>query len=146
MLQERYAIANKEGKTIGIASIDMDNLKIINDTYGHAKGDEALIILARSLCSVLKEDEFCARVGGDEFAAVINISSGDRCTEFRNDLMEALYNSGFVGDECHVDASIGICMNTDKDASSVFACLQIADERMYDEKKNKKKMLLSRMR
>lgn len=146
MLQDRYALANKEGKTIGVASIDMDNLKIINDTYGHAEGDEALIILARSLCSVLKEDEFCARVGGDEFAAVINISSGDRCTEFRNDLMEALSNSGFVGDECHVDASIGICMNTDKDASSVFACLQIADERMYDEKKNKKKMLLSRMR
>lgn len=55
-----------------LAMLDMDNLKQINDTHGHAVGDRALIALARGLRRNLRDDDFIARLGGDEFAVLAN--------------------------------------------------------------------------
>ena len=138
-LQEKYSEARAAYKTIGICSIDMDNLKIINDTFGHAEGDRALIILAKALSSSLREGDICARNGGDEFAAVINVTSHDRCSEFKREFAEALKReSEEVKDKYVVDASVGICESTEYSASSLVACIQLADRRMYEEKRNKK--------
>lgn len=139
ILQEKYAEARSEYRTIGICSIDMDNLKIINDTYGHSEGDKALIILAKSITSCMQEGDICARIGGDEFAAVINVTSRERCSDFKRDLAEALKRESMeMGSKYIVDASVGICESTEYHASSLVACIQLADRRMYEEKRNKK--------
>ena len=57
--------------SIALLLIDMDNFKHINDTYGHAGGDTALKELARILTETFRKDDYIARIGGDEFAAIL---------------------------------------------------------------------------
>lgn len=131
--------AKARGNTIGIASVDMDNLKKINDTYGHGEGDKALITLARALSSVMKNGDFCARIGGDEFAAIINITNSDRCEEFKREFLGALIEeSQKSGLAEEIQASVGMCESNEEEAVSMLACIQLADKRMYEEKRNKK--------
>lgn len=139
-MQDRYAQAISESKHIGIASIDMDNLKVINDNFGHAEGDNALILLAKALNSVMKEGDFCARVGGDEFAAVINVTRADRCAEFKREFQEAIdyYGNKSENASYKIGASVGICESSEIEASSLMSCVRIADARMYSDKRDRK--------
>lgn len=61
----------EQKKPIALLLIDMDNFKHINDTYGHAGGDTALKELARILKNTFRKDDYVARIGGDEFAAIL---------------------------------------------------------------------------
>ncbi len=129
-----------DGMTISLASIDMDNLKLINDIYGHADGDFALKTLSRILNSCLDPDEICARFGGDEFSAVIISTKPGRVEEFIDlftlRLAEASRSSG---KPYPIHASIGVCDLKGGDTKHIFACMQTADERMYINKRNYKK-------
>ena len=138
LFQESYASSKADGSTIALASIDMDNLKMINDTFGHAEGDKAIIILAKALSSTMKEGDFCARIGGDEFAAVIHITYEGRATEFKQELRDALKRESQASKDYEVGASIGICESTEQSAPSLVACIQLADGRMYEDKRSRK--------
>jgi len=138
LFQKKFFEAKANGDNIGIVSIDMDNLKFINDTYGHAEGDRALIALANALSSVLNAGDFCARTGGDEFAAVFNINYPERCNEFTIDFLEALKRESLNIEEYDVEASIGICESIEPVATSLATSIQVADKRMYDNKKSRK--------
>lgn len=139
-MQDRYALVASENKHLGLASIDMDNLKEINDTYGHSEGDKALILLANALKSVMKGGDFCARIGGDEFSAIIDITKPDRCTEFKKELQEAIehININSMDLPYKIGASVGICQSNEHEASSLLSCVRIADSRMYSEKRERK--------
>ena len=63
--------SEKRGEPIALLLIDMDNFKNINDTYGHAGGDEALKKLAQLLKDTFRTVDYVARIGGDEFAAIL---------------------------------------------------------------------------
>lgn len=139
IMKRRFEQAKRGVDIIGIASIDMDNLKVINDNYGHSEGDKALIALARALSSVMQEGDACARIGGDEFAAVIGITHPGRAKEFREELAAALVEeSRSAGMSVNVEASVGICESAEPEAVSMFSCIQTADKRMYEEKRSRK--------
>ena len=128
-----------EGTTISIASIDMDNLKLINDIYGHADGDFALTTLATVLKTCLKEGELCARFGGDEFSAVLVSDQPGRIEEFVNIFGLRLSEvSKSSGKPYPIHASVGVCDLKGGDTKHIFACMQLADERMYINKRNYK--------
>ena len=66
--------------------VDIDDFKLINDRYGHAAGDAALVAIAEALMRSVREGEFVARIGGEEFAiilpdtdAVTSLTIADRC-------------------------------------------------------------------
>jgi len=67
VIDELFILANDEGKNLGVEMMDIDFFKQVNDTYGHAKGDELLKALAQVLKSIVNEKIFVARYGGDEF-------------------------------------------------------------------------------
>ncbi len=138
LLQESFARVREGIENIAIVSVDMDNLKVINDTYGHAEGDKALIVIAKALSSVMREGDFCARIGGDEYAAVIKITEKNRSVKFKKEFNEALDKANKDLNKYKVGASVGICETTDHEATSLMACIQIADKRMYEEKKSRK--------
>ena len=65
-------------KTTGVVLLDLDDLKIINDTYGHEKGDEALKLCYQCIRQAFKNEKNCFRIGGDEFAYVYHSEEKDQ--------------------------------------------------------------------
>lgn len=63
--------ARREGEPFALVIIDLDDLKHVNDEYGHARGDEALRLLSRRLSAVLRKSDVIARFGGDEFTILM---------------------------------------------------------------------------
>ncbi len=122
---------------IAVASIDMDGLKEINDNLGHAAGDEALKGIAHCLESVLKEGEIAARMGGDEFEAVLVLNSSARIGQFIRSFRSAIKKANAENNaEFTLSASIGTCEVTNWE--TLMECMNKADKIMYIEKKTKK--------
>jgi diguanylate cyclase (GGDEF)-like protein len=88
--------------------IDIDNFKLINDTKGHASGDEALIFLANNLRRVFGDSDAIYRVGGDEFCVILVNANSQRALELGEQLMQAIHekSTDFAG----LTLSAGIAM------------------------------------
>lgn len=78
----RMVVNSDPDKRIGIIYIDIDNLKQINDTYGHTVGDKAILAIANILISTVRQRDIVARLGGDEFAVVVEEVSGHKSTAY----------------------------------------------------------------
>jgi diguanylate cyclase (GGDEF)-like protein len=72
-LRERLKAAT-DSRCLCLAVFDLDYFKQINDAFGHAAGDEVLKAVARAICEHLRQDDFVARIGGDEFGLLIWVS------------------------------------------------------------------------
>ena len=70
-LQVAFLQAQRHGRSLALCSIDLDNFKPVNDTFGHAAGDELLVETARRLRFSMRAADTVARLGGDEFAAIL---------------------------------------------------------------------------
>ena len=125
---------------VSIVSIDMDDLKKINDKYGHSEGDYALMILATALKAFVNDNEICARFGGDEFSAVLISEDPGRSEEFLNTFSEALKSASKASGKPYViHASMGLCELKGGDTKHIIACMQTADQHMYMNKRSYKK-------
>jgi diguanylate cyclase (GGDEF)-like protein len=116
---------------VGAFVIDLDNFKEVNDNFGHAAGDEVLIVVARRLTRVLREHDLLARTGGDEFVAVV--ADPDVCDNM-NELVDRLrmaITSPIRGEAgtYQVGASIGAA--TMPAPVTMSQLLKAADEDMY---------------
>lgn len=63
--------SEQDGEAVAFMLVDLDDFKMVNDTYGHAKGDEVLQTVAKYLKLAFRKDDYVARIGGDEFAVII---------------------------------------------------------------------------
>lgn len=134
--------AKRRVSHLSVVSIDMDDLKIINDTYGHQAGDECLSALARALKSVVSEEEVIARFGGDEFAAILASPDPYRHTHFEADLLNAIdAENALMNKEYSVHASIGLVYIGTNIKGSLAQHIQSADQIMYAKKSEYKKTL-----
>ncbi len=131
----------KEGDSLLVCVADMDGLKYINDTFGHAEGDYGIKAVCNSLMSITEGNEICVRSGGDEFflVGIGKYSKADekkRAVAFAEALAKA---SEDAGKPYHISASIGCAVFKDCKAISLDSALSEADERMYRYKiKNRK--------
>jgi diguanylate cyclase (GGDEF)-like protein len=110
--------------------IDMDNFKFINDNYGHATGDDALIGVADVIRESVRESDIVARLGGDEFMIFAPDSDHQIAAGIAERIIESLlsHNELFAGSRCSV--SIGIC-NVDNMATGFDALYDCADQALY---------------
>lgn len=72
------ARAERTGAPVSVVAIDIDNMKTINDTWGHAAGDAAICLVSRALNATLRTSDVCARVGGDEFTVLFADTNGEQ--------------------------------------------------------------------
>lgn len=138
-------LENAEHKDVFIVSIDLNDMKTINDTYGHHSGDEALCITANALTNAAVKsgiNVICSRFGGDEFV-VAKLCSGnaeEQAAAYRRGLDEALaeLNAG-SGQPFTVSASIGVyCSSLDK-VETIDELIDLADRMMYNDKARHKR-------
>ena len=129
---------SKNMKTpLAVASIDMDGLKYINDTFGHSAGDEAIKSIASCISAAINKNEFAARMGGDEFEVVLVLDSPGRIGQFIRTLRKLVKTANAEHDWPYLlSASIGTSELTGWE--DLLECMNKADKAMYLEKKTKK--------
>ncbi len=128
--------AQKEGIDMAIVSLDMDGLKKINDNYGHAAGDDAIKGIANALAATLCGEEFCARIGGDEFEAVLLLDKPGRIEEFKNEFALRIREANLSGKNSYLlDASLGVFVLAQQ--MTMAECMHEADILMYEDKRKK---------
>jgi diguanylate cyclase (GGDEF)-like protein len=127
----QLAICRRTNRYLAIVYIDLDGFKPVNDTHGHAVGDEVLRMVAERLKHSIRESDLAARLGGDEFALVLVNTGQDAAQALALQLMDALSVPYPVGSlKLEISASIGIAGYPE--SGTVREALSLrADEAMY---------------
>lgn len=118
--------------TQAVLFIDLDRFKIVNDTCGHSGGDQLLREVADLLRTVIRSSDTVARIGGDEFAVVLDACDQDSARQLAEQICQTIDNYRFAqsGQSFHIGASIGLVMLT-AHWRSVSAVMQAADSACY---------------
>ena len=130
-------LGKRETGIFAVFFIDLDGMKYINDTYGHAEGDKALKDMADIMRSCFREADVSARLGGDEFAAAMlleSVAAAEPIRERFQDKINKLNASGLR--EYTLSASVGWAF-CDETCYTLEGLLQSADEIMYNEKRKR---------
>jgi diguanylate cyclase (GGDEF)-like protein/PAS domain S-box-containing protein len=110
-LEHALARSEREGADTGVLFVDLDNFKQVNDAYGHARGDQVLVELARRLRSAVRPADTVARLGGDEFVVVCEEVDEHSALALGQRLLEAIRLPLTVGGMPHgLSASIGVAL------------------------------------
>ncbi|HEX2296000.1 MAG TPA: sensor domain-containing diguanylate cyclase [Actinomycetota bacterium] len=122
-------------RALALVYIDLDDMKKINDTFGHAQGDRALVDAARILEANLRESDFIARIGGDEFCIVLSGGNDvqDRAAIARIDAAVREHNAT-AGRPYDVSFSVGVARFDPSAPATVEELLHAADAAMYRDK------------
>ncbi|RME32564.1 MAG: EAL domain-containing protein, partial [Deltaproteobacteria bacterium] len=134
-LQNSLAMARRLKKQVAVLFLDLDRFKIINDTLGHAVGDELLIEVAGRLKNLLRETDCVGRMGGDEFAVVLaNLQRQEDAEKVARKILEALAEPVKVDHhELFITTSIGMVFFP-RDDEQPEELLKKADIAMYGAK------------
>jgi diguanylate cyclase (GGDEF)-like protein/PAS domain S-box-containing protein len=136
-LQMEMSKTQRYGKKLAIAFIDLDRFKEINDEYGHEAGDHILVIVAARIASCMRVHETVARVGGDEFVAVItDISTEQESLPVINRILDCLASPIPYGElSLSVSASIGVTFYPQATEYNSGQLMRQADQAMYHAKR-----------
>lgn len=128
-----------------IVSADMNDMKYINDNFGHAEGDEALCMIARALSGASESvggGVICSRFGGDEFVAA-KICQGDaaeQAEKYRCGFAERLSEiNAASGKEYQVQVGFGVYSASISGVESIDGLIELADRLMYSDKAKHKR-------
>ena len=135
---EHFKKADREKVKMFLLFMDLDNLKNINDTLGHHKGDQALVGIARILESTFRRSDVKGRMGGDEFAVFPVGASREGMEKAISRLKEniAAFNLS-KENPFHLSVSMGISHYDPEHPSSIDELIVRADKLMYEEKRRK---------
>ncbi len=136
---EQATLHNKNNHALhfSLLFIDLDGFKVINDTLGHYAGDVVLIEIAKRMKNLVRNNDFCARIGGDEFVIMLHgLNQQNKVIHIVKKLIDNIALPVDFNDHhrMNVTASIGVYLqNTDTD-NTPSTILTMADEAMYEAK------------
>lgn len=134
------AIADRskaEGTPFAVLVMDLDRFKQVNDVYGHAAGDQVLVEVARRLLANLRESDVLARIGGEEFLAILprsNIAVARRVAERLCEVMDDQPIRLMSGDDLRVTVSIGVAVAGLDGSFAVEGLVEQADLALLESK------------
>jgi diguanylate cyclase (GGDEF)-like protein len=135
-LEQAIQDAQTHGMLVGVLFIDLDRFKLVNDSYGHAAGDQMLIQISDRLLKVFRQEDLVARLGGDEFAVMLrhlhNRAEMDLLASKALDAIKRPYR--IEGQMFYSGASIGIAVAPD-DSHDPDELIRQADAAMYAAKR-----------
>lgn len=138
LVEQQFKMAERTEQSLLLVFADLDGLKSINDTFGHHRGDLALMETAHVLREAFRETDILARLGGDEFV-VLMVSGKETHAEsalgrFQKTLDE---HNSYRGRDFKLSVSIGMAVYEPSSPCSIGDLLEKADKLMYEKKKSK---------
>jgi diguanylate cyclase (GGDEF)-like protein/PAS domain S-box-containing protein len=135
-LQQGMAQTQRRGQLLAVAYLDLDGFKAVNDNHGHDAGDQLLITLASRMKQTLREGDTLARMGGDEFVAVlVDLPDVTAAEPLLSRLLAAAALPVLVGTQSlQVSASLGVTFYPQPDDVDADHMLRQADQAMYQAK------------
>jgi diguanylate cyclase (GGDEF)-like protein/putative nucleotidyltransferase with HDIG domain len=133
-LERTWAMSQRYSSPMSLVVVDIDNFKLLNDSYGHAVGDEVLRDLAGLLENAARATDVVARYGGDEFVAVLPVAGEADARIFGQRFLDLVRNHLFCPDtlKLRLHASVGVaCSNIDNSAATADELLSQADRALY---------------
>jgi diguanylate cyclase (GGDEF)-like protein len=136
-LEGEVARAQRYGRSFGLVIADLDDFKQLNDRYGHATGDEALVAFANVLAESLRQPDDAFRIGGDEFAVLVAEATEDDARQVVSRVQAHFEQLSAAGEPWVADlrASFG-CAACPEDANDAQMLFRLADQALYDAKRN----------
>ena len=140
LLQRQIKLSKRNKSPLLLAYSDLDNLKDINDEFGHEEGDRAMVQVAKLFKSILREVDIIARMGGDEFLVIFLDSSLNEIPIIRERLSKELDRLNQISKKPYkIGFSTGFSYYNPSNPLSMNELIRIADQKMYEEKKKKGK-------
>ena len=135
-LRQGMAQAQRYGRLLAVAFLDLDGFKAVNDQHGHAAGDQLLITTAAGMQRVLRDGDTLARLGGDEFVAVLlDLADIQASVPLLARLLGAAAQPVQLGEHLlRVSASVGVTFYPQADDIDAEQLLRQADQAMYQAK------------
>jgi diguanylate cyclase (GGDEF)-like protein len=127
-LDSAAARSSRYGWPFTLVVADLDNFKAVNDRLGHAHGDDLLRTFGFALRSSVRKGDTAARMGGDEFAVILNNAEGHEVVGFTDRLRSHLTRAGYA-----IDFSVGTA-SSPRDSVDPEELFRIADARLYAKK------------
>jgi diguanylate cyclase (GGDEF)-like protein len=132
-LSEEVVRGVRTRRPLSVVMIDLDDFKIVNDTFGHVYGDRVLVYVAETIRATLRGSDVAARYGGDEFALVLPETGATDAAGVAERILNAFRTTPFLIDgrsQFPVGASIGIATHP-RDGRSATDLVRAADARLY---------------
>ncbi|MEO8358651.1 MAG: diguanylate cyclase [Vicinamibacteria bacterium] len=140
MLERELKFSDRYKSQVSIAFIDLDHFKPINDVHGHLRGSHALREVGFLLRTAVRETDYPARYGGDEFVIILPQTDGESARVLGEKFRELIEGHTFLQEEginASIGASVGIATYPDE-ARTKPDLIRLADKRMYEDKASRK--------
>ncbi len=143
--EELVKNSRKAGKRILVIYVDMNNLKIINDRYGHEEGDFSLKLIGEIISNAMLDKGIAGRIGGDEFACILEYGEADEGETILSDIYGRFEDFNRNSEKPYnVTVSAGTCVLNDAENLTLKQALTQADEKLYEVKKLRSKKVAKR--
>lgn len=140
---QQLKLARRNQRELLLFFCDVDNLKMINDTYGHAEGDLALVRTANALESSFRDSDILARFGGDEFVVLALNAGGQDERAIIDRCVENLRWASREETRYTLALSIGAARFDPKSSATLGELITQADAAMYEQKRGRREVVVS---
>lgn len=137
-LIEKYIV---EDRPLTLMMVDIDDFKIVNDTYGHLEGDRLIGHLGEMIRGAYEKEYLCYRYGGEEFVIVLDGVNLELCIKYANGFRESFSQVAFMAEDSSYHKTISIGLATLEAGDDAKSLLGKADKAMYEAKAKGKNMV-----
>jgi diguanylate cyclase (GGDEF)-like protein len=130
-LEMMIARHQRHGTPAAVLFVDLNDLKLLNDQYGHVGGDAALVSVAEKLRAGTRATDCVARLGGDEFCVLLDHADEKIALETAERLVDSIARDEFLFEETSIPLSVAIGVTLIEDGDSPATVLARADKAMY---------------
>jgi two-component system cell cycle response regulator len=137
LAEQHLRMIQRKGAAL-LIYLDLDDLKLINDSCGHPEGNRALIVTANVLRACFRQSDILARLGGDEFCVLMTDAGQDSAQQVRKRLQQRVdFINALSSWKFRLSLSVGFAEVPVVHQPSLDQLIRIADKHMYEEKRNK---------
>ena len=138
LAEQQLRLIQRKGAALFVY-VDVDDLKLINDTHGHLEGNRALIGAAAVLRATFRQSDILARIGGDEFCVLMTDAGQDSAMQVRKRMQQRVdFTNTLTPSRFHLSLSVGIADVPTVRQPLLEDLLSLADSLMYEQKRSKR--------